>query len=129
MRKSGWTSYLFVVIGVFLISIATYMVISYSGRVLDGAIEFLSTNDSTKLQSCGINVPTQLMSLRNDLVGFILPFTYVGLPLYLVVLSVVMFIAGFYYHKAKYEDELGNKEESERAAIREAAARLSKNTK
>lgn len=129
MRKSGWTSYLFIVIGVFLISIATYLVISYSGKVLDGAIEFLTSNDASKLRSCGITVPSGLMSLRNDLIGVILPFTYVGLPLYLVALSLVMFASGYYFHKAKNEDDQFSKDEAERAAIREDAERAAKNSK
>jgi uncharacterized protein YneF (UPF0154 family) len=126
MNKYKMVSYLFVLLGVIVIVGAAYFIISYSSDILGSIVNFVTTNDFTKLQQCGINTPAQFSKIRTDLTTVILPFMYVGIPLLLIIVSALMFMAGVYYHKGKFEDEAKKHEEMEREMVHKLVQRMGK---
>jgi hypothetical protein len=128
MNKSKLTGLLFVVLGVLVILGASYVIISYLSDILTAIVDFVTTNDLTKIQQCGINVPPQFQKLRAELTTIILPSLYIGLPVMLIILSFLMFLGGFYYHRGRYEDEVKKIETMEREMLRKAVTKLEKET-
>ncbi len=126
MNKYKMVSYLFVLLGLILIVGAAYMIISYSSDILGAIVNFVTTNDFTKLQQCGVNPPPQFAKIRVDLTTVILPFLYVGIPLLLIIISALMFMGGVYYHKGKFEDEAKKHEELERQMVHKLVQRMGK---
>ncbi|MBI5223217.1 hypothetical protein HY990_02240 [Candidatus Micrarchaeota archaeon] len=125
MKKEGWVSYFFTVLGVLIILSCSYVVFAYSQKVLLGTLDFLASSDSQKLAACGLDTPSQIFGIRNDLLTFILPLFTIGMPFVLVCLAMIMFIAGYYYHNAKFrtdtESVIGD---AEREAVRKIAQRV-----
>lgn len=105
MNKSKTIGILFVVLGLVVVVGSAYFIITYSSNVLNAMLDFVTTNDFAKLQNCGVNMPPQFLQLKGELTGVLLPFLYLGLPLLLVVLSLLMFSGGYYYCLGKNEDE------------------------
>ena len=124
MNKSKLTGLLFVVLGALVILGASYVIISYASDMLTAIVDFVTTNDFTKLQQCGIDPPSQFQKLRTELTTMILPSLYIGLPVLLIILSALMFLGGFYYHKGKFEDESRKYESMEREMLRKAVTKL-----
>ncbi len=124
MNKSKLTGLLFVVLGALVIMGASYVMISYLSDILTAIVDFVTTNDLTKIQQCGINIPPQFQKLKTELTTIILPSLYIGLPVMLIILSFLMFLGGFYYHKGRYEDEVKKVETMEREMLRKAVTKL-----
>ncbi len=124
MNKSKVVGFLFVILGILVIVGSAYVIISYASEMMTATVDFVSTNDFSKLQQCGITPPTQFNKLKNDLTTVVLPALYIGLPLVLIILSALMFLAGFYYHKGRHEDELKKVEQLERAAVHKVVKRM-----
>jgi len=51
---------------------------------------------------------------------------YYGIPALFIVVSFLMFFAGYFYHKGRAEDEVSKKEEIEREMIRKASERVAR---
>ena len=126
MNRSKFVSLLFVVLGLLVIVGAAYVIISYATEMMTSVVNFVTTNDFTKLQQCGITPPEQFNKLKNDLTTIVLPSLYIGLPLLLIVLSSLMFLAGFYYHKGRHEDELKKVKAMEREMVHKVVKKMSK---
>ncbi len=94
MNKNGWVSFLFVVLGIVLICVSSYLSITSGG----GSMGFLSP----------------LLSLT------------FSVPLLLVFLSIIMFVGGFYYHKAKNSEALVQEAAAERQMVERIAAKIAK---
>lgn len=124
MNKYKVVCYLFVLLGLIVIVGAAYMIISYSSDILGAIVNFVTTNDFTKLQQCGVNPPPQFSKIRADLTTVILPFMYVGIPLLLIIVSALMFMGGVYYHKGKFEDEAKKHEEMEKQMVHKLVQRM-----
>lgn len=124
MNKSKMTGFLFVVLGLLVILGASYVMISYLSDILTAIVDFVTTNDFTKLQQCGINTPSQFQKLKSELTTIILPSLYIGVPVMLIILSSLMFLGGFYYHMGRYEDEMKKYETMEREMLRKAVAKV-----
>src|SRR4030095_3140460 len=105
MSKYKVVSYLFILLGLIVIVGSAYFIISYATDLLRAVADFVTTNDFTKLQQCGINPPPQFAKLRMDYFTVIQPFLFYGIPGLLLVISVLMFYAGIFYHKGKLEDD------------------------
>jgi len=124
MSKYKMISYLFLLLGVLIIVGSAYLVISYASDVLGAIVDFVTTNDFTKLHQCGITPPAQFAKIKADLTTVILPFLYVGIPLLLIFLSFVMFQAGFYFHRGKHEDDARKSEELEKEMVHKLVKKM-----
>jgi hypothetical protein len=117
MSKYKMVSYLFILLGVVVFAGSAYLVISYASDILRAVVEFVTTNDYTKLQQCGINPPAQFDKLKGEFATIILPSLYLGPIALFVVISAIMFLAGIYYQRGKVEDEARKHEEIERVMV------------
>lgn len=101
MSKHNIVSGILVLVVILMIAISTFMVVAYATGVLTAAVAFASTDQIAKLQACGITAPVELFKLRADVPGLLLPAIYVGFPGLMIILSILMFIAGYYYANGK----------------------------
>ena len=125
MNKSKIVSILFVLLGIVVMIGSIYVIMSYATDMLQAIVDFVTTNDFTKLQQCGVNAPTQFSKIKADFVTIIMPFMYVGLPLIMITLSALMFLGGFYYHKAKDEEETKKTSELKRQMVQKIVKKMS----
>jgi hypothetical protein len=124
MNKHKLIGVLFAILGVLVIVGASYVIISYASGMMTSIVDFVTTNDFTKLQQCGVTPPTEFHKLKNELTTIVLPFLYLGLPALLILLSFLMFLGGFYYHRGRHEDERKRTEEMERHMLRKAVHKI-----
>ncbi len=117
MNKYKLMSYLLILLGVVVIVGSGYMIYSYSSTIISAIVNFISTNDYSKLQQCGVNTPPEFNKVKADFATVILPFFYVGLPVILILVSYLMFMAGFYFHRGKQEDDAKKHEQLEREMV------------
>lgn len=103
MAKNNTVSGILVLAVILMIGMSTYMVVNYATGVLSAAVAFASTDQIAKMQACGIEAPDMLYKLRADLPSLLLPGIYVGFPVLMVLISMMMFIAGFYFGNDKVE--------------------------
>ncbi len=101
MGKNNGITVTLVIASILMIAVSTYMVVTYSTGILNAAVDFTTTEHLNKLDACGITYPAEILKLKADVPGLLLPAIYVGLPGILIVLSVLMFIAGYYYANGK----------------------------
>lgn len=128
MNKSKLIGMLFVVLGILVIAGSAYFIISYASGMLGAIVDFVTTNNFARLADCGVEPSPQLQSLKSELTTIILPFLYIGLPLLLIILSFLMFLGGFYYHKGKHKEESEKSEKMERDMLRKAVEKLQTKT-
>lgn len=117
MNKYKLMSYLLILLGAVVIVGSGYMIYSYSSTIISAIVNFISTNDYSKLQQCGVNTPPEFNKVKADFATVILPFFYVGLPVVLILVSYLMFMAGFYFHRGKQEDDAKKHEQLEREMV------------
>ena len=92
-------------VGAVLVVSSLYFGISYLSYLGKVVIEFLSANDIQTLTSCGVVVPPAFTEMRDQFPTAILPMLYLGIPLLLIAISLVMFGSGYYYGKHNMETE------------------------
>jgi hypothetical protein len=97
MGKHNVVSGIIVFVVILIIAMSTYMVVNYATGVLTSAVAWASTDQIAQLQACGITAPPELNKLRDDVPSVLLPAIYVYFPGLMVIISVLMFIAGYYY--------------------------------
>jgi len=124
MSKFKLVSYLFVVLGFLVVIGASYVIFQYTTGMINAIVDFITTNDYSKLQQCGITPPNEFAKLKNDFASLILPALYLGMPGLLLVVSSLMFLAGFYFHKGKLEDDARKHEELERAMVHKIVKKM-----
>lgn len=124
MNKYKLIGLLFVILGVLVIVGAAYFIMLYASEMLTAIVDFVTTSDFAKLQQCGVTLPQEFHKLKNELTTIVLPFLYLGLPLLLILLSFLMFLGGFYYHRGRYEDEMSRMQELERQMLRKAVKKI-----
>jgi|WetSurMetagenome_2_1015567.scaffolds.fasta_scaffold722717_1 hypothetical protein len=124
MSKYKYVSYLFVVLGLLVIIGAAYVIIQYASGLINAVVDFVTTNDYSKLQQCGVTPPNEFGKLKNEFATLVLPALYIGLPGILIVVSALMFLAGFYYHKGRLEDEARKHEELERDMVHKIVKKM-----
>jgi hypothetical protein len=101
MGRHNVVSGILVLIVVLMIAISTFAVINYATTVLNAAVVFASTDQMAKLNACGITPPPEYFKLQADVPTLLLPAIYVGLPGLMIILSILMFIAGYCYGNEK----------------------------
>lgn len=124
MNRYKFVSYLFVLLGLLVIIGSSYVIISYASDILGAIVDFVTSNDLARLQQCGVTPPSQFNKIKGDLTTTILPFLYIGLPLLFIVISVILFLAGFYYHKGKHEDDIHMNEKMERDMLHKLVKKI-----
>jgi hypothetical protein len=125
MNKNKILSGLFMILAIIAIVGGIFMLVSYAIDVINIIVEFVTTTDIKRLASCGATVPSQFANIKADAPTLTLGLLY-GAPLLLLAVSVLMFFAGYFYHKGKDEEEARKKEEIEREMIRKAAERVAR---
>ena len=96
MNRQKLTATVLVLLGVVLVVGSAYGVITYTSDVLNSMLDFVTTNDFAKLASCGVNIPDKMLDLKSELTTIMLPALYLGLPVVLIMLSLLMFFGGYY---------------------------------
>jgi hypothetical protein len=124
MNKNTIVSVLFVVLALIVAVGSIYLILSYATDMLNAIVTFVSTNNLTDLEKCGMKMPTEFAKVRADLTTVILPFLYIGMPAILIVVGILMFLAGFYSHKSRHEDEAKKKEQIEREMVHKLVRKL-----
>ncbi|MBD3209865.1 hypothetical protein GF318_00615 [Candidatus Micrarchaeota archaeon] len=124
MNKNKLIGILFVVLGALVIVGASYFVINYASSMLTAIVDFVTTSDFAKLQQCGVSLPPEFHTLKNDLTTIVLPFLYLGIPIILIGLSFLMFLGGFYYHRGRYEEEMVRMKDLERHMLHQAVKKI-----
>ncbi len=124
MNRYKLISYLFVLLGVIVIAGSAYVIISYASDIINAIVNFVTTNDYSKLQQCGVTPPPQFGKLKDEFVSLILPSLYIGFPALLAVISALMFFAGVYYCRGKLEDDSYKREQLEREMAQKIAKRM-----
>ncbi|MEW5955301.1 MAG: hypothetical protein AB1626_02050 [Candidatus Micrarchaeota archaeon] len=92
-------SALLVMVVLLVIAVTSFAVSSYASGLLGGVMEFAGTSDFARLAECGVTVPPALQGVQQDFATVILPAVYAGVPLLLIIISLLMFLAGVYYQK------------------------------
>ena len=87
-------------------------------------VDFITSNNLSDLQECGVASTSLFSKLKGELAPIILPSLYIGLPLLLVVISILMFLAGFYYNRGKEQEESLQGEQTEREMVHKVVRRL-----
>ncbi len=105
MGKNNIFSGIITLIVILMILLSTFLVVNYTTGVLTAAVAFAGTDQNSKFQACGINVPTELSKLQADIPGLVLPAIYIGFPGLLILLSIMMFLAGRYYNGNGKEEQ------------------------
>lgn len=126
MNKNKLACFLLVLLGFMVMFGAAYVIISYAQGVIGAIVDFVTTNDFTKLQQCGVNPPGEFSKLKSDFATLILPALYLGIPVLLLVISALMFLAGFYYHKGKMQDDSQKEEQLEREMVHKVVQKMEK---
>jgi len=126
MNKNKILSCLFIVLALIVMVGSVYVFVSYATDILNAIVDFITTNDLRKLAQCGAALPTQFSKIKADFTTLILPSLYYGIPVLFIVVSLLMFFAGYFYHKGRAEDEIRKKEEIEREMIRKASERVAR---
>lgn len=124
MNKSKLVSYLFVLLGILVMIGSLYLIMSYATDLFRSVVDFVTTNDFTKLQQCGVTPPPEFSKIKADFVTLIMPFMYIGLPLIMIAVSVLLFLAGFYYHKARDEEERKKNVELKREMVHKIVKKM-----
>ena len=99
--KNKVLSILFVILAVAVMVGAFYEIMSYATHLLQGIVDFITTNDFNKLKSCGVTPPESFSRLKAEFATLILPFIYWGLPLTFIFVAVLMFFSGYYHRKSQ----------------------------
>ncbi|MGB9719147.1 MAG: hypothetical protein ACPL06_00960 [Candidatus Anstonellales archaeon] len=123
--KDKFLSLVFLALGIVIILASVYAVLVFSGSVLSAIVDFVANNDLNKIKSqCAAYVPAQFEDIKRDFATVILPMLYLGVPVTLIILSALMFQAGYYRRKAeemesekslehKYKEKIKEKGEHE----------------
>ena len=104
MNRYKLTSVFFVILGLLVIIGSSYVIASYVSNILTGIVDFVTTNDYSKLPQCGITLPDRFYKIKSDLTTVILPFMYAGFPVLLIIISILMFLAGSHHRMGKIEN-------------------------
>lgn len=128
MSKPKLASFLLGLLGLVIIVGASYVATVYSTAILNSIADFLSSNNVNALKNCGITPPTQFNEIKADMTRTLLPALYIGLPLVMLLVAAFMFLAGYYYHKARLHDDTLKKDnmrkELEQEIVKKVAAQV-----
>ncbi len=124
MKKNKLISLVLAIIGATLVIGGLYFVISYLSYLGKGVIDFVSVNNVDTISRCGIIVPDMFLQLRDQFAVTIVPLLYLGIPIAVIILSIIWFASGFYLGKSRVEEDLESKERKKREIEDEIEKRL-----
>ncbi|MFA5412663.1 MAG: hypothetical protein WC350_04940 [Candidatus Micrarchaeia archaeon] len=101
-----------------------YYALTYLGYVGNLLISFFSANSVESINTCGLYVPQGFNEIRDQIATSILPMLYLGLPLTLLLISVLMFLSGLFYGKHTMETAAEMHKEREEHIQREVERRV-----
>lgn len=107
MNKNKFFAIVLGILGAVLVIGGLYFTISYLNSLGQGVIDFVSVNNVNTISRCGIVVPEQFIQFRNQFATVILPMLYLGIPLVVILISVIMFFSGYYFGKSRFEEDIG----------------------
>ncbi|MEW6748297.1 MAG: hypothetical protein AB1295_01165 [Candidatus Micrarchaeota archaeon] len=113
------------VIGVALMVGGIYLAMSYMGAIVNVMIGFVATNGSA-MANCGVTVPEELVQLKDQVATTILPGVYLGIPLAVIVISLVMFTGGYFYGKGALQDQMQREKRHKEEVEQEVEKRVMK---
>ena len=123
MNRTKFMGMVLGLIGVILLAGGIYLAITYVGNILNATVEFVGRN-SIAISKCGISVPDEVMQLREQIATTIIPGVYLGIPLAVIVISLIMFAGGYFYGRGSYQDQLNNEKKRQDKVEQEVERRL-----
>ena len=126
MDKNKLLSYFFLVIGLLVITVSTYLVLYNMGDVTLSASDILTKADATKFAQCGLPYSPYIDRYKSDLAPMLVPFMIFGIPILALLLSFAMFLSGFFYGKTKAQKVEEQKDEIDRDHLRGLVAKVEK---
>lgn len=127
MNKNKLLGMVLGVVGLVILIGGLYLAISYVGTLMKTMIDFISSNNDA-ISRCGINVPERFVELSNQFATNILPMLYLGIPLAVVLIAVVMFASGYFFGKGALQDELDSERKKKEEIDSEVRKRVGKRT-
>jgi hypothetical protein len=106
MNKNKVISLILAAVGTVFVIGGLYFTISYLNTLGQGVIDFVSVNNVNTISRCGITVPEKFIEFRDNFATAILPALYLGFPIAVILISVIMFLSGYYFGKCRVEEEL-----------------------
>jgi len=106
MLKNKIMSYILSIIGTVLVIGGLYILISYLSFLGKGAIDFVSTNNVDTISRCGIVVPDMFIQLRDQFATVVVPVLYLGIPVAMILVSIIWFFSGYYFGRYSVEEDL-----------------------
>ncbi len=106
MKKNKFVSLVLAVIGALLVIGGLYFLASYLSYFGQGLIDFVSVNNVETISRCGIVVPDMFLQLRDQFATVIVPLLYLGIPVAVILISVIWFLSGYYFGKSRIQEDL-----------------------
>ena len=123
MNRTKFMGMILGLVGVILLAGGIYFAISYVGSILNATVEFYTTN-SGEISRCGISVPDEVVQLKDQVATTILPGVYLGVPLAVIIISVIMFAGGYFYGRGSYQDQVNREKKHEEEVEQEVERRI-----
>ncbi len=106
MKKNKFISLVLAIIGSVLVIGGLYLLVSYLSYFGQGLIDFVSVNNVETISRCGIVVPDMFLQLRDQFATTIIPLLYLGIPVAVILFSVIWFLSGYYFGKSRIQEDL-----------------------
>lgn len=129
MFKNRMLSIIFGIIGAVLVIGGLYVVISYLSYIGQGIIAFASSNNLETISKCGIVVPDMFLDMSDKFATTLVPILYLGIPIAVVLISVLWFLSGYYFGKSRIEEEHEGREKRKKEVEEEVQKRVGKKKK
>lgn len=126
MDKNKLLSYFFLVLGLLVICVSSYLVLYNSGDILLTVSDILTKADSSKFAQCGLEYSPYIDRYKAEFAPLVVPFLVFGIPIIALLLSFTMFLSGFYYGKYKSPVKSESKPEIDREHLRNIVAKVAK---
>lgn len=128
--KSKSAAMILGLVAVILLFAGLYVAITYLSYIGKTLIDFFSANNVQTISDCGVVIPPEFTEIRNQIPSTILPAVYLGIPVFLILVSALMFSSGYFLGKHRYEleisDELKRQDEIENEVARRVEEHKSK---
>ena len=106
MMKNKIMSYILSIIGTVIVIGGLYLLISYLSFLGKGAIDFVSANNVDTISRCGIVVPEMFIQLRDQFATVVVPVLYLGIPVAMILVSIIWFFSGYYFGRYSVQEDL-----------------------
>jgi len=125
MNKNKIMGIMLGIIGVVLLGGGIYIALSYVGAIANATIDFVTTN-SGAISRCGMSIPDEITQLKDQLATTILPGVYLGIPLAVIMISVIMFAGGYFFGRGSFQEQIDTHKRREEEVEKEVQSRISK---